>query len=110
MSKKTILVAGGGGFIGGHLVKEFLEQGHDVRCVDIKPHDQWYQVHDAADNVIADLQEKDACYAACDGMQEIYQLAADMGGMGFIENNKALCMLSVLINVHMTLAARDCGS
>ncbi len=55
MSKKTMLVAGGGGFIGGHLVKEFLEQGHDVRSVDIKPYDEWYQVHDGAENVIADL-------------------------------------------------------
>jgi GDP-D-mannose 3',5'-epimerase len=110
MSQKTILVAGGGGFIGGHLVKEFLDKGHTVRCVDIKPSDEWYQVHDGAENVVADLQGKEACYAACEGMQEIYQLAADMGGMGFIENNKALCMLSVLINVHMTLAARDCGS
>ena len=71
MSQKTILVAGGGGFIGGHLVKEFLNKGHVVRCVDIKPSDEWYQVHDGAENVIADLQEKEACYAACEGMQEI---------------------------------------
>lgn len=80
-----------------------------MRCVDRKPLDDWHQVHDAAHNVVADLQDLDACRAACDGMDACYQLAADMGGMGFIEDNKALCMLSVLINTHMLLAARDAG-
>ena len=105
MSEKTVLVGGGGGFIGGFLVGRLLEEGHRVRCVDIKPLDQWYQVHDGVDNVIADLQGLEACRAACDGVSDIYNLAADMGGMGFIENNKALCMLSVLINTHMLKAA-----
>lgn len=105
----NVLVTGGGGFIGGHLVGWFLDQGHAVRSVDRKPLAEWHQVHDAAHNVVADLQGLDACMAACDGMDACYQLAADMGGMGFIENNKALCMLSVLINTHMLLAARDSG-
>ncbi len=110
MSDKLILVAGGGGFIGGHLIARLLEMGHTrIRCVDIKPTDQWYQVHDGVENVVADLKLKDACVAACEGADRVYNLAADMGGMGFIENNKALCMLSVLINTHLLEAAKDAG-
>ncbi|MCW5774869.1 MAG: NAD-dependent epimerase/dehydratase family protein [Phycisphaeraceae bacterium] len=105
-----IVVTGGGGFIGGWLVRHFLEQGHtNVRSVDIKPLDEWYQVHDGVDNVVADLKDLGNCRRACAGAADVYQLAADMGGMGFIENNKALCMLSVLINTHMLLAAEDAG-
>ncbi|HRQ72701.1 MAG TPA: NAD-dependent epimerase/dehydratase family protein [Phycisphaerales bacterium] len=105
-----IVVTGGGGFIGGWLVRHFLEQGHtNVRSVDIKPLDEWYQVHDGVDNVVADLKDLGNCRRACAGAADVYQLAADMGGMGFIENNKALCMLSVLINTHMLLAAKDAG-
>lgn len=110
MSDKLILVAGGGGFIGGALVAKLLELGHtNIRSVDIKPTDQWYQVHDGVENVVADLKLKEACVAACDGADRVYNLAADMGGMGFIENNKALCMLSVLINTHLLEAAKDAG-
>ncbi len=111
MSKNDlVVVAGGGGFIGGWLVHHLLEDGYTkVRSVDRKPKDQWYQVHDQAENIVADLQEKEHCYTACEGARDIYQLAADMGGMGFIENNKCLCMLSVLINTHMLQAAKDCG-
>jgi len=105
-----IVVTGGGGFIGGWLVRHFLEQGHtNIRSVDIKPLDEWYQVHDGVDNVVADLKDLGNCRRACAGAADVYQLAADMGGMGFIENNKALCMLSVLINTHMLLAAKDAG-
>ena len=108
MKDKLILVAGGGGFIGGHLVARLREMGHaQIRSVDVKPFDQWYQVFDDVDNVEADLKERDACQAACRGVSEVYNLAADMGGMGFIENNKALCMLSVLINTHLLQAASD---
>src|SRR5439155_23612333 len=74
-----------------------------------KPLEEWYQVFPQADNVRADLQDRDVCYHACREAEEVYNLAADMGGMGFIENNKALCMLSVLINTHMLLAAREMG-
>jgi nucleoside-diphosphate-sugar epimerase len=102
----SILVTGAGGFIGGHLVTDLLEQGHDVRAVDCKPLDQWYQRSPAADSRHADLSEREACFAAVRGVDEVYNLAADMGGMGFIENNKALCMLSVLINTHLIMAAR----
>ena len=109
MSRRKVLVTGGGGFIGGHLAGALLARGHHVRCVDRKPVDEWHQVFGDADNVVADLRDPGACMTACDGMDECYQLAADMGGMGFIENNKALCMLSVLINTHMLLAARERG-
>ena len=108
MKDGLVVVGGGGGFIGGHLVKHLLDEGFtNVRSVDIKPTNEWYQVHPTVDNVVADLKDKDNCYRVCDGATTIYQLAADMGGMGFIENNKALCMLSVLISTHMLMAAKD---
>lgn len=108
--QKLIVVAGGGGFIGGHLVADLLRRGHThVRSVDVKPVDAWYQVFPQAENIVADLKNKDACFAACRGAAEVYNLAADMGGMGFIEQNKALCMLSVLINTHLLMAASESG-
>jgi GDP-D-mannose 3', 5'-epimerase len=106
---KKILVAGAGGFIGGHLVQELVKKGNHVRAVDIKPLNEWYQVSTDADNLVLDLRLRDNCYQAVNGYQEVFNLAADMGGMGFIENNKAACMISVLINTHLLLAARECG-
>ena len=105
----SILVAGGGGFIGGHLVHALLAQGCRVRAVDRKPFAEWHQLNPAADNVVADLSRLEACQAAAGGVDVIYNLAADMGGMGFIEAHRAECMLSVLINTHLLLAARDAG-
>jgi nucleoside-diphosphate-sugar epimerase len=102
-----VLVTGAGGFIGGHLVADLLRQGIGVRAVDRKPADQWYQVHDQAENRTADLSVREQAYNAVDGVRAVYNLAADMGGMGFIEGNKALCMLSVLISTHVLEAARD---
>lgn len=104
---KRILVAGGGGFIGGYLAKELIAQGNAVLSVDVKPIDEWYQVHDGAINIQADLTLLSACEEAVNGVQEVYNLAADMGGMGFIENNKAACMLSVLINTHLLIASKN---
>jgi nucleoside-diphosphate-sugar epimerase len=104
-----VLVAGGGGFIGGHLVADLLSQGRSVRSVDIKPLDEWYQVHEGAENVQADLSVLENAMAQTDGAREVYMLAADMGGMGFIENNKALCMLTVLTSTHMLQAAQRHG-
>jgi nucleoside-diphosphate-sugar epimerase len=110
MRGKKALICGGGGFIGGHLVKSLIADGVDViRAVDIKPIGEWYQVAPGVENLVLDLQDKVNCYRAARGADLVFQLAADMGGMGFIENNKALCMLSVLINTHMLIAARDSG-
>ncbi len=110
ITRESVIVAGGGGFIGGHLVARMKEAGYKkIRSVDRKPLAEWYQVHDDVENVVADLSRLEPARAACEGMQHVYMLAADMGGMGFIENNKALCMLSVLTSTHMLEAARDAG-
>jgi nucleoside-diphosphate-sugar epimerase len=105
----SVLVAGGGGFIGGWLVADLLEQGYRVRSADMKPLEEWYQVHPGAENLVLDLREIADCRTAVDGMEQVFNLAADMGGMGFIELNKAACMLTVLINTHLLSAARDAG-
>jgi GDP-D-mannose 3', 5'-epimerase len=110
MKDKLIVVAGGGGFIGGHLVADFRRKGYTrIRSVDVKPLDEWYQVFDDVENLVLDLNYRENCAKACDGAAEVYCLAADMGGMGFIETHKAACMLTVLISTHMLLAARDAG-
>lgn len=109
--ERPVLVAGGGGFIGGHLVADLMRRGYrQVRSVDIKPIDQWYQVHSQAENIVADLSVMENCKGACEDIGDVYNLACDMGGMGFIENNKALCMLSVLINTHLLMSAKDSGA
>jgi GDP-D-mannose 3',5'-epimerase len=107
---QKIVVCGAGGFIGGHLVKYLKANGAgEVRAVDIKPLDEWYQTTPGVENLSLDLQDRNNCYKAAKDMDGVFQLAADMGGMGFIENNRALCMLSVLTNTHMLLAAKDQG-
>jgi len=111
MSSEKIVVCGGGGFIGGHLVADLLRQGHrSVRSVDVKPFDDWYQLFQDAENLRLDLRDLAACEKALEGATVVYNLAADMGGMGFIENNRALCMLSVLINTHLLMAAKKFGA
>ena len=110
MKNDLILVTGAGGFIGGAMVADLRRQGYQrIRAVDIKPLDEWYQVFDDADNLVLDLNLKESCEQAAEGASEVYNFAANMGGMGFIENNKALCMLSVLINTHMLQAAQKYG-
>jgi GDP-D-mannose 3',5'-epimerase len=105
---QKVVVCGAGGFIGGHLVKSLQARGaSEIRSVDIKPLDEWYQKTAGVENLSLDLRDKDNCRRATKGVDAVFQLAADMGGMGFIENNRALCMLSVLINTHMLMAARD---
>ncbi|MFJ9865197.1 NAD-dependent epimerase/dehydratase family protein [Streptomyces sp. NPDC101165] len=108
MAHIDAVVTGAGGFIGGHLTSALLAEGKSVRAVDRKPFQEWYQVHDGAENVVGDVSLRDTCAEVLrGGADEVYHLAADMGGMGFIENNKAACMLSVLSSTHMLLAARD---
>jgi GDP-D-mannose 3',5'-epimerase len=112
ISSKTALitVCGGGGFIGGHLIASLRRDGYtNLRSVDQKPIAEWYQVFEDVDNRQLDLSGLEACREAAKGADTIYNLAADMGGMGFIEQNKALCMLSVLINTHLLMAAREFG-
>ncbi|KAA0676216.1 NAD-dependent epimerase/dehydratase family protein [Roseomonas genomospecies 6] len=105
-----VLVAGAGGFIGGHVVARLRQLGcRRIRAVDIKPCAEWYQRFDDVDNRILDLRGKDACMEAAKGADIVINLAADMGGMGFIETHKAECMLSVLINTHMLMAAHAHG-
>ena len=110
MAKVDAVVTGAGGFIGGHLSKALLAEGKTVRAVDCKPLDQWYQVHKGAENLVRDVSLLDNCQEVlAGGAGEVYNLAADMGGMGFIEFHKAECMLSVLVSTHMLMAARDAG-
>lgn len=107
---RKIVVCGAGGFIGGHLVNQLLADGHQViRAVDVKPVEEWYQVAPGIENLVLDLKDKGNCYRTAEDAQVVFQLACDMGGMGFIENNRALCMLSVLTTTHMLLASRDSG-
>jgi len=106
---KRIVVTGAGGFIAGHLVKELISQGHSVRAVDIKQLDDWYQLADEAENLVLDLRLRENCFKAVKDYDEVFNLAADMGGMGFIENNKTACMISVLINTHLLIASSECG-
>jgi GDP-D-mannose 3',5'-epimerase len=109
-NNNLIVVCGGGGFIGGHLIADLRRNGFTrLRSVDIKPQTGWYQRFEDVENLVLDLDDKENCYTALQGAHTVYNHAADMGGMGFIENNKALCMLSVLINTHLLMAARDIG-
>ena len=98
------LVSGAGGFIGGHLVASLLDEGHDVVAVDIKPLEYWFQIFEKSKNYSLDLKDYNNCLIVSDGVDYVYNMACNMGGMGFIENNKAECMLSVLINTNLLRA------
>jgi GDP-D-mannose 3', 5'-epimerase len=106
-SDSRVLVTGGGGFIGGHLVAALLGGGQAVRAVDRRRLEDWEQLHEGAENRVADLSLIDECRSAVEEIDEVYNLASDMGGMGFIEANKARCMLSVLINTQMLVASHE---
>jgi GDP-D-mannose 3',5'-epimerase len=102
-----VLVTGAGGFIGGHLAQSLQNSGHDLVCVDVKPLSDWYQVLERTQNYVADLGLLDNALKYTQNIDHVYNLAADMGGMGFIENNKAKCMESVLINTHLLQASKE---
>jgi len=104
--KQKILIAGAGGFIGGHLVKYFVDQGkYEIICADIKPFEYWFQIFDENKNYSLDLKNYDNCIKVSEDVEFIFNMACNMGGMGFIENNKAECMLSVLINANLLRAS-----
>ncbi len=104
---EKILITGAGGFIGGHLVKELLDKGYDIRAVDIKQKQDWFQTFEASENFTLDMSDKSNCFKMVDGVDHVINMACNMGGMGFIENNKALCMLSVLVNTHLLMACKE---
>ncbi len=105
---RLVLVTGAGGFIGGHMVDRLRRDGYgQVRAVDRKPLAEWDQCLDGVENLVLDLTHLDNCQKATEGASVVFNLAAEMGGMGYIENNKAACSLSVLGNTHMLVAARD---
>ena len=103
-----IVFCGAGGFIGGHLVAEYRRRGYkNLRAVDIKPFSEWHQRFPDVDNLQLDLSNYESCLIALAGATWVYNHAADMGGMGYIETHKANCMLSVLINTHLLMAAKE---
>lgn len=105
-TKGVVVVTGAGGFIGGNLIAALRNRGvQGIRAVDSKPFDQWYQRFEDIENLSLDLNLKENCESVVRDASDVYNLAANMGGMGFIEHNKALCMLSVLINTHMLQGA-----
>jgi len=108
---QTIMICGAGGFIGGHIVGALRRQGfRHLRAVDVKPLSDWYQSWVDVENFSVDLRIKDACMAVTAGVDHVINLAADMGGMGFISTHKTDCMLNVLINTHLLSAAKERGA
>ena len=108
-SVPSVLVCGAGGFIGGHLVRRLVSMGVRVRAVDKKALEDWHQISSEASNRAIDLSDAHGCREAVLDVTSVYNFASDMGGMGFIESNRALCMLNVLINTHLLDAAREAG-
>jgi GDP-D-mannose 3',5'-epimerase len=106
-----IVVTGAGGFIGGNLVRHFRSKGFTrIRAVDKKPLYDWYVRVPGVESLCLDVSDEDNCHAVCQGAVEVYNLAADMGGMGFIERFRVECLRSILINTHMVEAAYRAGA
>ena len=107
---KKILIVGAGGFIGGHLVKRILDNGNSVVATDIKPKEYWFQDFDTVENHYStDMKDISNCRKVTEGVDYVFNMACNMGGMGFIENNKAECMQSVLINTNLLIACKEFG-
>lgn len=105
-----VLVAGAGGALGGHLTRRLLDEGYNVRCVDLKPMDDWFQVHDGTDCYVGDLRQPSMARSVMfGGITDVYDLACDMGGIGYIYGHKAQCATSVSITVNMLEAAVEYG-
>ena len=106
-----LVITGAGGFIAGNLVKHFLKKGFtNIRAVDKKPLYEWYLQNPGVENISLDVSQEVNCHRVCEGAVEVYQLAADMGGMGFIERFRVECLRSILINTHMIEAAYRAGA
>ena len=107
---KKILICGAGGFIGGHLAKHFLDQENcELICADIKPLESWFQLFEKNTNYSFDLKDYNSCLKVTKNVDYIFNMACNMGGMGFIENNKAECMQSVLINTNLLISCKESG-
>ena len=105
---KKILIVGAGGFIGGHLVNRLLKDGNSIVATDIKPKEYWFQDFDNAENHYAtDMRDISNCRKISMGVDYVFNMACNMGGIGFIQNNKADCMLSVLINTNLLIACNE---
>ena len=105
---KKILIVGAGGFIGGHLVKKLLNDGNEIVASDIKPKEYWFQDFDKVNNFYSmDMKDISNCRKVTKGIDYVFNMACNMGGMGFIENNKAECMQSVLINTNLLIACKE---
>ena len=110
MKNNRILIVGAGGFIGGHLVKRLLDDGNSIVAVDIKPKEYWFQEFENVENHPSiDMRNIDNCRKVTKDINFVFNMACNMGGMGFIENNKAECMQSVLINTNLLIACKDVG-
>ena len=106
-----IVITGGGGFIGGNLVQYFTRKGFtNLRAVDKKPLYDWYLTVPGVENLCLDVSNETNCHRSCEGAVEVYNLAADMGGMGFIERFRVECLRSILINTHLVEAAYRAGA
>ena len=107
---KKILVVGAGGFIAGHLIKELIKNGNFITATDIKPKEYWFQDFDSAKNFYSiDMKDINNCRKVANNIDYVFNMACNMGGMGFIENNKAECMQSVLINTNLLIACKEKG-
>jgi GDP-D-mannose 3', 5'-epimerase len=106
-----IVIAGAGGFIAGALTRYFHDLGYTrIRAIDRKPLPEWYQRVPGVECLSMDLSEKKNAIQAVEGAAEVYNLAADMGGMGFIEHFRVECLRSILINTHLIEAAWRAGA